>query len=315
MPQQLRPVEEAELVVLVDNVSDQARLGVQNVSRQPLFTPGGLVPLLAEHGLSILVRLKVEGRWRSVLLDAGVSGTAAVANADALDVDLSQVEAVVVSHGHADHTAGFAVLSGKLEEKTPVIVHPDAFRERYFVLPDGTRRPQPRLGPESFPGLDVVTAEGPTHLLDGRLMVTGQVPRRTSFEKGMALQYAVQDGELVSDSEVRDDQGMVFVLRDAGAVVVSGCAHAGIVNTSLYGLELAEQKKLHAVAGGFHLCWPTTEETLEQTVARIRTLDPRLLLPLHCTGREATDRLAAAFSESFIYGGVGIRLKLDAGSR
>jgi len=310
MQSSMRPVEEAELVVLVDNVSDQARLGAGNVSRQPLFTPGGLVPLLAEHGLSILVRLKVDGRWRSVLLDAGVSGTACVANARALGVDLSEVEAVVVSHGHADHTGGFLVVAGQLTKGIPVIIHPDALRERYFVLPDGTRRPQPRVGADWFAGLEMREAQGPTALLDGALMVTGEVPRVTSFEKGMALQYAVKDGQLVKDALVRDDQAVVFVVQGKGTVVVSGCAHAGIVNTTRHAIGLSGDDRLLAVAGGFHLCWPTTAEAVEQSVQELGKLDPDLLMPIHCTGREAIDRLAQAFPDRFVMGGVGIRLSL-----
>jgi 7,8-dihydropterin-6-yl-methyl-4-(beta-D-ribofuranosyl)aminobenzene 5'-phosphate synthase len=305
-----REAQEAELVVLVDNVVDQARPGSGNVVRQPLFTPEGLVPLLAEHGLSLVVRLLVDGRWRSVMLDAGVSGTAAVANAAALGVELADVEAVVVSHGHADHTAGFGVMAGRLAADTPVIVHPDAFDDRLFVLPDGTRLPQPRLGPETFGGLEVVTSEGPTELLDGALVVTGAVPRRTAFEKGMGVQYAVKDGELVADDQVRDDQAIAFVLEGRGAVVVSGCAHAGIVNTTRYALSLLGTEALHAAAGGFHLCWPTPPEVVDRTVEAMAAMAPRTLMPLHCTGREATDLLARAFGEAFVMGGSGTRLRL-----
>ncbi len=306
----IRPVESVELTILVDNVSDQARPGNATLARQQLFTPGGLVPLFAEHGLCILVRLRVDGAWHGLLLDAGVSGTAAVHNADALGVDLGEVEAAVVSHGHADHTAGFEVVAGRFKPKTPLVIHPDAFKERFFILPDGTRLRQPRLSEASFPGMDVRACAGPTSLLDGAVVVTGYIPRTSGFEKGMSVQYAVVDGELVSDGEVRDDQALVLVVEGEGAVIVSGCAHAGIVNTARRALEMSGQGRILALVGGFHLCWPTSPDVIDATVEALRALGPARLVPLHCTGREAVDRLAREFPESFVMGTVGARLVL-----
>jgi 7,8-dihydropterin-6-yl-methyl-4-(beta-D-ribofuranosyl)aminobenzene 5'-phosphate synthase len=308
MVMRVEGVEQAELVLLVDNVADQARSADRSVTRQPLFTTRGLVPLVAEHGLCVLVRLKAGGGWRSVLLDAGTSGTAAVHNADALGVDLGLVEAVVISHGHADHTAGLGAVAGRLREATPVVVHPDAFLERVFVLGDGTRLPHPRFDPDMHPRLRFLPSDGPTLLAGGRLVVTGRIPRVTGFERGMPIQHAVRQGRLVEDGLVADDQAVAFLVEGKGPVIVTGCGHAGIVNTVRYALELLGAGRPHAIVGGFHLCWPTGRDVVEATVDELAGMGPDVVVPCHCTGREAMDLIARRMPGAFVMATVGARI-------
>ncbi len=309
------PVDRAEIVILSDNYCEQVIPGSEMVVRPGGLTvrPGEREPeFKAEHGFSCAVRLFKGSDRRTVMLDAGRSGTVAVENAAWAGLDLGQVETLVVSHGHWDHVGGLAEVGKSFRRPVRVLVHPDAFLERRVKQPGGGSMRFPDFRPELYEGGNLVfeAHRGPVLFAGGWAAATGEIPRVTGYEKGFPPQSAVRDGRLVPDPEVRDDQGVVFVLRDRGPVVVTGCGHSGIVNTLRYGLELAGAAKPLAVVGGFHLCWPTPEETIGKTLEDLERLDPGYLVPCHCTGWEATHRIARRMPERFILSTVGCTIRL-----
>jgi 7,8-dihydropterin-6-yl-methyl-4-(beta-D-ribofuranosyl)aminobenzene 5'-phosphate synthase len=243
-----------------------------------------------------------------VLLDAGLSKVALLHNLPLLGIDPRVVDQVVISHGHRDHTGaleGFLTLAGK---PLPVIVHPDAFLERWRQLSDGSREgpwQQDRAAWEGA-GAEIVSLVEPYELAPGCL-ATGPVPRRTDFERVSSSILYRRGTEFMSDP-IRDDQSIVINVKGKGLVVVCGCAHAGIVNTVLYAREISEVDKVWAVLGGFHL-QGATEDVVSRTIGELKALGPQLVMPSHCTGFEATSRFAEELPVQFLLGAVGTTLK------
>jgi 7,8-dihydropterin-6-yl-methyl-4-(beta-D-ribofuranosyl)aminobenzene 5'-phosphate synthase len=189
-----------------------------------------------------------------------------------------------------------------------VVVHPDAFLERWRLLSDGSREgpwQQDRAAWEGA-GAEIVSLVEPYELAPGCL-ATGPVSRRTDFEKVPAAALYRRGEEFVSDP-IRDDQSIVINVKGKGLVVVSGCAHAGIVNTLLYAREISGVDRLWAVVGGFHL-QGAAEDVVGRTIGELKALGPQLIMPCHCTGFEATRRFAEEMPGQFLLGAVGTTLK------
>lgn len=149
----------------------------------------------------------------------------------------------------------------------------------------------------------------PTLLAEDTIMVTGEVRRMTRFEKGMPNAIIERDGQAEPDP-ILDDQSVELNLRDLGLVVISGCAHAGIVNTVLQAKRLTGQSRVHAVLGGFHLTGADFEPIVEETVDEFKKLAPQILVPMHCTGLEAINRFAEEFPSTFKLNSVGTKFVL-----
>ena len=143
------------------------------------------------------------------------------------------------------------------------------------------------------------------------LMLTGEIPRKTRFEKGFPFQYAEnQSGneiKLIPDPLVRDDQAIVVNVRNNGLVILTGCGHAGIINTIDYAKKVTGIDKVYAILGGFHL--PADggiyEEAIEPTVKELLRIDPDYIVPCHCTGWKATNRIIETMPKKFLQSSVG----------
>ncbi len=314
--ERLTPVEEVEIVTLMDNYSDVLLPGGGKVTR-PTLAKGGKIPtdtLLAEHGLSQLVQVRADGRTCSVLFDTGYSPVGVLHNLARLGLDLKGIEAIVLSHGHMDHTGSLKTILKTLEHPVPLVVHPEAFeKDRFLGLPDGTQIQFPHtLDREELTdlGADITLSAEPVFLCGNALLVTGQVPRKTDFEKGFPGAFLMRDGKRETDA-IWDDQSMVLHLNQKGLVVISGCAHAGIVNTVRYAQKITGVNRVYAVIGGFHLSGQAFEPIIEQTVAELKKLDLEIIVPMHCTGWKATERFREAFPDSFVLNSVGSRFTLN----
>jgi 7,8-dihydropterin-6-yl-methyl-4-(beta-D-ribofuranosyl)aminobenzene 5'-phosphate synthase len=299
---QLAESTDVKVTMVVDNYADlmlSSRPGVERYESDK-------EPLLAEHGLSIHVRWGSDGH--ELLLDTGYSKVALLHNLSCLGIAPAGVDQVVISHGHPDHTGSLVGFLQRRGGKTPVVVHPHAFVERWRVSSDDTRKGPWQESAEAWEqaGAEILYIEGPRQLADGCL-ATGAIPRRTDFEKVSNRVFRSHEGNLVPDT-MEDDQAIVINVRGKGLVVITGCAHSGIVNTILYAREISGVQNVHAVVGGFHLC-DASEEKMERTIAELKALAPRLVMAAHCSGFEATRRLAAAMPGEFVPGAVGTTLK------
>lgn len=255
----LREVDRVEVLTLMDNYVD-VLLGNTRVVRRAAHSGGGKIfsdTLVGEHGLSLLVTVSEGSRKHTVLLDTGYSAVGVPHNIEHLGLDLKGIEAIVLSHGHMDHLGSLNVLLEKMPKAMPVLVHPYAFTSpRYVTRKDGGKDRFPNMldrGEIEKRGGRIVETVKPTLICEHMIMVSGEVERTTSFEKGMPHALVEKNGNLEKDP-ISEDQALFVCLKDEGLVVIGGCSHAGIVNTVLYGKKVTGAQTVHAVLGGFSSC-------------------------------------------------------------
>jgi 7,8-dihydropterin-6-yl-methyl-4-(beta-D-ribofuranosyl)aminobenzene 5'-phosphate synthase len=309
------------ITILVDNRAD---LIVKSTDEIRYFTKK---PLLAEHGFAALVDLPEEN-FR-ILWDTGLTPLVLIENMKRMEIDPASIQKIALSHGHDDHTAGLADFlrwmdrRPKPEEwgvevsmdeisvwsemsRVPVIAHPAAFRERWSVDKDGKKygpmQPPPRLEWESL-GAEVILSEEPYELGRG-CWTTGTVPHLSSEKSGRSSSlYYRQESDLIHDN-IEDDQALVVNVKNKGLVILSGCAHSGIVNTINRARQISGVERVWAVLGGFHLAG-ADEDELRKTVDALKEFQPARIVPSHCTGFHAQCRLAAEMGDVFTPGVVG----------
>jgi 7,8-dihydropterin-6-yl-methyl-4-(beta-D-ribofuranosyl)aminobenzene 5'-phosphate synthase len=268
---------------------------------------------MAEHGFSALIRVKQGEKSGTVLFDTGVSRRGILHNLDALEVDAADIQAIVLSHGHADHALGLPGLVERLGRRNlPLVLHPDAYLERKLILPNGMELhiPPPRRADLRREHIEVIEEVGPSTLIDGMILVSGEVTRTTDFEKGFPIHWAKRDGVWVPDPLIMDDQCAIVNVRGKGLVVVTGCGHSGIINIIENARALTGVDTVYTVVGGFHLTGGLFEPTIPATTAALQRINPRYVMPGHCTGWSATHQLARAMPDAFIPNSVGTTLML-----
>ena len=317
-PITLGPVDEVRVTTLVDNVYDGllpgddvvARAGIGHRVAAPQFDGGGtIVGLRAEHGFSALIEVRQGDRRWTVLFDTGLSPDAMVENADRMQVSFEAVQAAVLSHGHFDHAGGLAGLAARRGRAgMPLTVHPEVWTRRRLTLPGAGDLELPTLSRAALQseGFEVVERRVPSLLLEGCVLVTGEIDRTTEFERGMPPAHQAWDGTAWRhDPLVIDDQALVVDVRGRGLVVVTGCGHAGVVNIVRQAMRLTGVHRLAGLVGGFHLGGPAFETVIAPTVAALEQWAPALVVPGHCTGWRAQHALAAKLPDAWKAGSSG----------
>lgn len=312
----LNELDRVEILSLQDNYIDITAVDDSDVVRRARNVRDGVIcnSIQAEHGFSALVRLSREGRTRTLLFDFGFSEHGSAFNAEALGVDLRQVETLVLSHGHGDHTGGLKRLLAKIGRKDlDLVLHPGAFKPDRYLTRRGVKDRFPRLSREELEalGLRVVPTREPLPLLDGDALFLGEIPRATPFEKGVPHAFFLQDGKETRDAN-EDDSSLAMRLRGKGLIVLSGCAHAGIINTVRHAMAVTGVGEVHAVMGGFHLSGPAFDPVIEPTVEEMKRIGPDHVIPCHCTGRKAIMSLERAMPRQFILNMSGTNLTFHA---
>jgi 7,8-dihydropterin-6-yl-methyl-4-(beta-D-ribofuranosyl)aminobenzene 5'-phosphate synthase len=325
-PIALAPVDEVVVTTLVDNIYDALLTGDETITRAPFKTGTAEAPqfesgstqvgLIAEHGFSALVTVRRGSTTTSVLFDTGLSPDAMVTNAARLGLDLSAVHTIVLSHGHFDHAGGLAGLAGQRGARSlPIVVHPLVWTRRRLAMPGGSPDEMPTLSKRALTGegFDVIERRQPSLLVDGSVLITGEVDRTTDFEQGIPPAHQRWSGSAWEpDPLVLDDQALVVHVRGKGLVVVTGCGHAGAVNIVRHAQRLTGVPRLHALLGGLHLNGAFFAPSIGPTVQALTELAPELLVPGHCTGWKAQHTLAAALPDSWVQGSSGTRYRLSA---
>jgi 7,8-dihydropterin-6-yl-methyl-4-(beta-D-ribofuranosyl)aminobenzene 5'-phosphate synthase len=158
-------------------------------------------------------------------------------------------------------------------------------------------------------GIEVTEERQPSLLIDGTVLVTGQIERLTDFEKGFPLNYARTNGGWEPDPWIWDDQAVVVYLKGKGLVVLSGCSHSGAINVLRQAQRLTGEDRVHAFVGGMHLTGGIFERLIPRTLDELAAIAPRWLVPGHCTGWKATHEMARRFPEAYVQTSVGTRLQ------
>ena len=308
----LLPVDVADVTILVDNSLDILLPSDEVAQRAPMYYDwSDREQLIAEHGYSLLLTVVREGRSESVLYDAGLGRKTVLHNMDVLEVKATDLRAVILSHGHADHHGGLEGMFQRIgRPRMPLVLHPDVWRERRVVFPTGQeiRMPPPSHADLDREGVEIIEERSPTLLLDGMVLVTGQVDRVTDFEKGFPPQQAHTDHGWEPDTWIWDDQAVVCNVKDKGLVVLSACSHAGAINVLKHAQHLTGIHKVHAFVGGFHLTGGLFETIIPRTIAELITIGPDIIVPGHCTGWRATHELARQLPGAYVQTSVGTRL-------
>ena len=308
----IQEIEQISITILMDNTTDLLLTNSEHAVRPPLVRNERFVlpPPVAEHGFSAMVNILRHNQSvsNSFLFDTGVSENGVIHNADILGVDFGKINGIILSHGHLDHFAGLVNIIKRISSSRKastnnidIFTHPDAFLRRWEIFPDGSRVKSPVLCEQELQQLGgIIHKNSAVTYLPSKesplLAITGEILRETSFERGFPYQYTedpTNEKNLIPDPLIRDDQALVVNISDKGLVILTGCGHAGIINTINYAKKITGVDRIHAIIGGFHL--PADdgifEVAIEPTLKEFQKAQPDYLVPCHCTGWKATNRI------------------------
>lgn len=322
---ELEAVDSVEITTLCENLVDsmapvseaveRRRASASNSVVSKLFAKELATPFEGAHGLSMLVRVTRNGSTRSLLFDAGGSTGGLIHNLDCLEINPRDFSCIVLSHGHYDHVLGLVGLQQRMGKLAlPVTIHPDAYLERGSKLPDGKINPigSPSRQGLRDAGLDLIEGDAPSLVLEKMVLVTGQIARTNDYETGWPDHVAIRDGDWTPDPEICDDQGLVINVKGKGLVVLSGCGHAGIINTVTYAQAVTGVSQVHAVIGGFHLGPNYFMQRVPSVVRDLVALQPGIVAPAHCTGYRAAFAVYEALPDAFVQNTVGTQITIGA---
>jgi 7,8-dihydropterin-6-yl-methyl-4-(beta-D-ribofuranosyl)aminobenzene 5'-phosphate synthase len=312
----LRPVDRLEVLVIVDNATDNLSSLPDIVQHEREFlqlkgmsTLAGECLCCAAWGLSLLLVMHVGERKRTLLFDARPESYAFERNGDRLELPYSEFEAVVLSHGHFDHAAGLVsamrlISEAKDGEATPLHLHPGMFERRGLKFPDGFVLPMkdvPTAAELEAHGAEARVSDEPALLLGETVWLSGEIPRLTDYEVGLVNQVRQrEDGEWEPDPWIMDECFVAVEVRDKGLIVFTACSHAGVVNVMTEARARFPETPMHAVMGGLHLAGAAVEAIVPETVRDLARFDLDWILPGHCTGWRAVNALAQKFGEEVV---------------
>ena len=279
---------------------------------------------VACHGFSALAAARQGERTATVLFDVGPYGDVWLANAERLAVDLSSIEVLFLSHWHWDHSGGITMVAAAIAEARrkvglpPLVVdvHPDRPDQRGILTPFDVFAmlpPEPTIDAIEAAGARVVT-HAELHDVAALFLASGEIPRQTSYETGLAGHHSWRGTEVTLDPEIHDERFLAATVRGRGTTVLTAWSHAGVVNVGLEDRRLLPGLPVDLLLGGYHLAGTTVEDRIEPTVRDLTDLvAPQIVAPGHCTGWRAAAALANAFTPTgYAPSVVGTRYVLNA---
>jgi 7,8-dihydropterin-6-yl-methyl-4-(beta-D-ribofuranosyl)aminobenzene 5'-phosphate synthase len=244
--------------------------------------------LVAKHGLSLLVETSVAGASTRILMDVGPPPNVALRNATVMRARVGELDAIVISHGHYDHIGGLLQILKRSSRGIPIVAHPKVFGAKFAFKPN-----LQFIGPDfdqssvKAAGGILVLARNPVMIAAG-VTTSGEIGRDTNFEKTEGF-WTVEDDRFVEDP-MNDEQALLINVKDKGLVVITGCAHSGIINTIRQAQKTSGVDDFYAVVGGLHL-EKAADARIKETLDEFSRIDPQVIYPCHCAGSKVIDRL------------------------
>lgn len=311
----LKELDTLEIHVIVDNITDSLSSVPANVTHEmDYLEQHGMKELSGEclccgaHGLSLLITAKQGNNKQTVLFDAGPEGQVLKQNLARLHINPSNIDDVVLSHGHWDHAGGFLQLLELLQKAnskhhTAFHVNPDMFHQR-ATQHDGHIHPFkkiPSLQELENLGAVVINSIESRLLSDHMFYLSGEIPRITAYERGFPSHVRQDEhGSWIPDPLILDERFLVVHVRNKGLVVFSACSHAGIINVLEHVQTLFPDIPLYAVIGGFHLSGPYVESIIPETIHDMKKFHLKMIIPAHCTGWRAVSELYNTFGDKIV---------------
>jgi 7,8-dihydropterin-6-yl-methyl-4-(beta-D-ribofuranosyl)aminobenzene 5'-phosphate synthase len=270
----------------------------------------------------------IEADGHTILFDTGMRPDTVLKNTAELGIDLSTVDTVILTHNHFDHTGGLVTLRRELKDENPLALQQTHVGEGIFlprrIDPEALEKLLPPIPKELIVsatevrddyealGGRFIVHDKPHELRPG-IWITGPIPRVHPEKNWTPIVQIERNGSLEEDT-IPEDQALV-INTPQGLVVVSGCAHAGIVNTMEYARSILDEQTVHAVLGGFHLL-SLPDEKVEWTGAKMHEFGVEHVQGSHCTGINAVQLLrdsADLRRDTSVVGAVGSTFKLGEG--
>jgi len=317
----LAPADRAEILILVDNVTDNlssvpayVETEMPRLWKRGLKLWSGRCMCCAAHGLACAVTVWRGDTAHTLLFDTGPDDSVLGRNVERLGFDMGGIESIVLSHGHWDHSGAMLLALEMIQlsnggRPVPTYMHPGMYRSRAMKAADGSMRPfadVPSQAQLEQAGALVVNAIEPQLILDDLYYVSGEIPRVTAFETGMQGQHRrTLDGQgWEPDPLVIDERFIAVSVKGKGVIVLTACSHAGVVNVMTHARECFAGETLYGVLGGFHLSGGN-ERIIPETVAELRAFELKMIAAAHCTGWRAVNALANAFGDAVAPAAVG----------
>jgi len=310
----LNELDKLVITIITDNYYDALRPDAP-VTRRFRTAPGQWMH--AEHGLSYFIEAASNGQTSGFMFDYGLDAPGVKRNMDVLGLDVGKANAFGLSHGHFDHWGAMITMlstnKAKIKKGTPLYLGEEAFLNRYSLVPGTNDRLDiGQLSKTDIEALDlvrVIEIKNPTEVIPGAYF-TGNIERVTTYEK-VPPSLLVKRGDAIVVDSFPGEQAMAFNVKGKGLVVLSSCAHAGIINTVKHVQKMTGVDKVYAVVGGFHLV-NAPQQVIESTVADMKAINPDWIVPAHCTGFEATITFAKEMPTKFILNTAGTKYTFAA---
>ncbi|MHA1996245.1 MAG: MBL fold metallo-hydrolase [Candidatus Hodarchaeales archaeon] len=291
-------IQRLEIEILVDNIAGS-------------FSGG----TLGEHGFSALSKVQFSDSELIILFDTGPSPVAFLNNIKKLEVDLTTIDAIVLSHGHLDHIGGLKEAVALTKKRVPVICHPQTVSPKYLTEKGKKKDVGFQKIFESIDDLKKqahLITKSTSHKFTNTVMTTGEVPRRNDYEVlsgDLPDVTTVKNGKSIPDM-LEDDLSMVFQFADDSIVILAGCCHAGIVNTVTKAEELTGSSNIVGIVGGLHIR-DASHDRLTQTTQELMKYPIKGIAPCHCTGFRGKYALSSAFGKRFLDVSVSSKIKFE----